>query len=252
MDKKNSWKAFFDAHASVYDENCFTQNTLREVDFLLEEFQLERGACILDIGCGTGRHSIELVKRGYRPTGLDLSSEMLAKARAKADAEGVHVKWIQADAARFTLEAPFDAAICLCEGAFGLLSETDDPLEQPLAILSSINRNLKMNAKALFTVLNGLRMIRSCKQQDVEEDRFDPLTITQVSEVSPREGHPPLRVKERAFVPAELVMLFRQAGMNVLNIWGGTAGSWRREKLNLDEFEIMVVAQKIAEPPPAL
>ena len=39
-------------------------------------------------------------------------------------------------------------------------------------------------------------------------------------------------------------LLFRTAGLNVLHIWGGTAGDWRRGQINLDEYEIMVVAEK--------
>lgn len=45
-------------------------------------------------------------------------------------------------------------------------------------------------------------------------------------------------------MPTELTLLFRMAGLNVLHIWGGTAGGWGRRKINLDEYEIMVVAEK--------
>jgi cyclopropane fatty-acyl-phospholipid synthase-like methyltransferase len=64
MPDKTRWEAFFDAHAPVYDENTFTKNTLREVDFLLAELRLAPGSAILDVGCGTGRHAVELAKRG--------------------------------------------------------------------------------------------------------------------------------------------------------------------------------------------
>jgi len=94
MAEKSSWEAFFDAHAPVYETNVFTKNTVREVDFLLEELSLQQGASILDVGCGTGRHSIELAKRGFAVTGLDLSSEMLARAAAAAKAASVNVNWI--------------------------------------------------------------------------------------------------------------------------------------------------------------
>ena len=94
MREKSTWEEFFDAHAPLYDQNEFTKNTVREVDFLLEELEVSPGASILDVGCGTGRHSIELAKRGYHSTGIDLSAQMLAKAAETANASGVHVEWV--------------------------------------------------------------------------------------------------------------------------------------------------------------
>ena len=248
MNTKNSWKEFFDTHAPDYDNNAFTKNTVQEVDFLLEKLDLPPGAAVLDIGCGTGRHAIELARRGYVIAGVDISAGMLSEAKKKAKAAGVTVEWIHSDAARFSLDKDFDGAICLCEGAFGLLGSRDDAIEQPLAILRNISRALKLTAKSLFTVLNGLAMIRKHAQDDVEQDRFDPLTISEESDYSPAEGHPAMRITERAFVPTELVLLFRLAGMAVLDMWGGTAGNWKRARIDLDEVEIMIVAQKAAEP----
>jgi len=244
MQEKSVWEEFFDAHAPIYEQNEFTKNTLREVDFLLEELQLFPGASILDVGCGTGRHSIELAKRGYALTGIDLSAQMLAQAAEAASAAGVHVEWLHSDAASFSLLKQFDGVICLCEGAFGLLGSRDDPFSHPLAILSNICKSLKPQAKAVFTVLNGCAMIRKHQNKDVEEGRFDPLTMVEVSEHAPREGLPAVRVRERAFVPTELILLFRLAGMSVVNLWGGTAGNWGRRLIDLDEIELMVVAQK--------
>jgi len=248
MNDKKSWEEFFDLEAPAYENNEFTKNTLREVDFVIEELGLEPGASVLDIGCGTGRHAIELAKRGYCVTGVDLSAGMLSEAKKKAKAAGVSVNWIHSDAKCFSLDGQFDAAICLCEGAFGLLASSDEAIEQPLAILGNISRALKPKAKSLFTVLNGFSMIRRHTQGDVEQGRFDPLTISEVSQCAPAGTHPKMAVRERAFVPTELVLLFRLAGMKILNIWGGTAGSWKKAKIDLDEIEIMIVAQKTARP----
>lgn len=248
MTTGNTWREFFDAHAPIYEENVFTKNTVGEVDFLLAELGVPAGGSILDVGCGTGRHSIELAGRGYAVTGLDLSAGMLERAAAAAAAAGVRVNWIRADAANFSLPGTFDAAVCLCEGAFGLLGREDDPIAQPVAILSNISRCLKPGAKAMLTVLNGAAMLRRQRDEDVAEGRFDPATMVEASNVSPREGLPALPVRERGFVPTELALLARVAGLTVLAVWGGTAGNWGKRPLALDEIEVMVVARKTADP----
>ena len=248
MTGKSVWEEFFDAHAPIYEENVFTKNTIQEVDFLTEELAIRKAGSILDVGCGTGRHSIELARRSYAVTGLDLSSEMLARAADAARSAGVNVQWVRSDASRFQLPDRYDGAICLCEGAFGLLGKSDDPIGQPLSILCNISRCLKPQAKAVFTVLNALALIRKSTNKDVEEGRFDPLILVESSECLPREGLAAVAVRERAFVPTELVLLFRLAGMSMINIWGGTAGNWGRRPVDLDEMEIMVVACKTGEP----
>jgi 2-polyprenyl-3-methyl-5-hydroxy-6-metoxy-1,4-benzoquinol methylase len=246
MPCKNEWEEFFDQHAPAYLENVFTKNTLAEVDFLIEELNLPKGSSILDVGCGTGRHSVELARRGYQMTGVDLSSGMLAEAKKNAAEAGVEAEWIKANAVSFDLKKLFDAALCLCEGAFGLLGSADDPMKHQLSILRNINRALKPKAKTIFTVLNGMKLIRKYNQKDVEEGKFDPKNMTETypMEYDTAEGKKSLIVRERGFVPPELVLMFRQTGFDVENIWGGTAGNWGRRKIDLDEMEIMVVARK--------
>jgi cyclopropane fatty-acyl-phospholipid synthase-like methyltransferase len=248
MPAKTTWETFFDAHAPVYDDNVFTKNTLAEVDFLVEELGLAPGDSILDVGCGTGRHAVELAKRGYAVTGVDLSAEMLAQAATAAKAAGVRVELVHADATKFTLPKMFDAAIGLCEGSLGLLGQGDDPIEQPLAILRNISRCLKPDAKALLTVLSASRLFRMYQDSDVAEGRFDPLSIVESHSFPPREGMTPLPVRERGFVATELVLLCCLAGLTVENMWGGTAGNWGHRPLELDEYEIMLVARKTGKP----
>ena len=248
MTRRNEWEEFFDGHAPVYMDNSFTKNTVEEVDFVLEELRLPPGSRILDVGCGTGRHAVELARRGYRVTGVDISSGMLAEAEKAAREANVEVELIHADATQFTSDKLFDAAICLCEGAFSLLGSEDDPLEHDLAILRNIHTALKPGARFILTAPNACRMIRQVTQEDVESGRFDPVTMVEVSTVEwdTPAGKKSRQVRERSYVPTELVMLLRQAGFEVEQIWGGTAGDWGRRKIQLDEMEVMVVARKAA------
>src|SRR5260370_209411 len=101
-----SWQSFFDAHAPRYQENRFTQNTLAELEFFLSLFPLAKGSRILDGGCGTGRHSIEMAKRGFNVTGLDLSPGMLQVAQKNAAEAGVEVEWLNGDATSFRVKEP--------------------------------------------------------------------------------------------------------------------------------------------------
>jgi len=248
MANGNEWETFFDGHAPVYMDNSFTKNSLEEVNFVLEELKLLPGNHILDMGCGSGRQAVELARRGYQVTGVDISSGMLAEAEKAAREAGVGVEWIHIDATQFTSARSFDAAICLCEGAFGLLGTGDDHIEHDLAILRNIHAALKPGARFILTALNGLAKIRQFSQEDVENGRFDPVMMVEVFivEWDTSEGKKSVLVRERGYVPTELVMLFRQAGFEVEHIWGGTAGNWGRRRINLDEIEVIVVARKAA------
>lgn len=236
------WQEFFDGHAPAYDENVFTKATEVEVRFLVDALQRDPGAAILDVGCGTGRHAIALAQLGYRVTGLDLSPGMLAQARHKAEAAGVAVTWVQGDATTMSFDRCFDAAICLCEGAFGLLNPGDDPIGQPLSILRNIASALRPGGPFVLTVLNALRPVRLYTPEDLSAGRFDPLSMTELSDAPGANTHRPVPLRERSFVPTELRLLLETAGFEVAWMGGGTAGNWGRRPLDLDEYEIMVIA----------
>jgi SAM-dependent methyltransferase len=246
-DRQTGWATFFNGHAPQYDDNCFTKNTVAEVDFLVDKLALTPGMAILDVGCGTGRHSIELARRGYNVTGIVMSAGMLAEAGRKAVEAGVEVTWLEADARAFSFPDRFDAAICLCEGAFGLLGSTDDPIAQPQSIIRNTAESMKAGAGCLFTVLNACAMIRKYSNESVRDGQFDPVGLAERSEFDVAEPAEMPFLRERAFVPTELVLMFGAAGIEVTNIWGGTAGNWGERPIDMDEIEIMVVGRKTAE-----
>ncbi|NIM93524.1 MAG: methyltransferase domain-containing protein [Anaerolineales bacterium] len=247
MSPRNEWMTFFDGHAPVYMSNIFTKNTIAEVEFIIEILSLPKGSKILDIGCGTGRHSVEFATRGYQVLGIDLSFNMLRQAKMAAKKHRVDVDWVQADATDFGSVPIFDAAICLCEGAFGLLGSQDDPDLHDQSILENAFQAIKPGGGFLLTASNGMKSIRKYSDEEVQAGLFDPLTLVEEysMEWDTPEGKRSIRVRERGYTPGELSRMVRAAGFQVLNVYGGTAGRWERRMVELDEFEIMIVAKKI-------
>ena len=246
MTEKNEWITYFDHHAPKYLQEVFTRNTTYEVEFIIEEFALPTGSTILDAGCGVGRHSIELARNGYRVIGVDISGGMLEEARRLASQAGVEVEWVQADISAFRLLKQADAAICLCEGAFGLLGSADDPYSHDLAILNGIHDSIKPDSKFILTALNGMAKIRQATRRDVERGEFDPMVQLETYSLEyETEGHKEnITVRERGFVPSELRLMLEISGFSVGEVFGGTAGGWNREPVRLDEIEIMAISQR--------
>lgn len=245
-DSINVWRTFFDHYAPHYLGEVFTRNTDEEVKFLLEELGLSPGARLLDVGCGVGRHAVPLAQAGLQVVGLDLSSGMLRQGQARARECGVDVGWVQADATRFGFGRSFDAAICLCEGSFGLLGATDNPQSHERLILTCLYAALVPGARFILTALNGMAKIRAASQDSIDEGIFDPLSLTERMPMlyETPEGPRSVSVRERGFVPSELRLLLECCGFEIEHIFGGTAGNWGRRPVDLDEIELMVIAHR--------
>ncbi|HNX18459.1 MAG TPA: class I SAM-dependent methyltransferase [Methanoregula sp.] len=92
---------------------------------------------ILDLGCGTGNHSLRLAKRGYLVTGVDRSKEMLDIAKAKADQKNVKCSLYQSDIRIFNRPEKYDAIIMMF-AVLGYQQENDDVL----AVLKTVSKHL--------------------------------------------------------------------------------------------------------------
>ncbi len=182
------YEELFTNYADKYENEVFTQGTLGEVDFIVseisdfdtpkskilreKEINYDKNCKILDIGCGTGRHDIQLAKRGYNVNGIDLSESMLARTREKAQKVGVNVDFQLADARKLQFENQFDLVIMLCEGAFHLM-ETD---EMNFEILKNAAKSLKKNGKLIFTTLNSLYPLYHSVKEFMDANVVDGLT----------------------------------------------------------------------------
>jgi 2-polyprenyl-3-methyl-5-hydroxy-6-metoxy-1,4-benzoquinol methylase len=254
--KKKQWyESLFENYGQKYDLEHFTQGTAGECDFIESEIKFDKRLKILDVGCGTGRHSIELTRRGYSVTGIDLSESQLKRACKKAAELHLKIDFWQMDARNLTFNKEFGLAVMLCEGGFPLM-ETD---EMNFEILKSVSRSLNEKGKFIFTTLNGLfPLFRSveefCSSTSKEGNAsylgnsFDLMTFRDhnITEFEDDSGNKKtLDCNERYYVPSEITWLLKSLGYKTIAIFGAKLGKFsRNDKLSPADFEMLVIAEK--------
>ena len=233
----------FDMLGERFLEFPFTKGTGQEVEFLIGLLSLTPRHRVLDVACGPGRHSVEMARRGIKVVGVDISDKLLAIARKTAELENVAtVEFVKADARDIPYTDEFDAAICLCEGAFGLL-ESDTENER---VLNSIFKALKPGGKMALTALSLLSLLR--RQKDLSG--FDPQTnLLERNEMHAVEGGTEelFRFHERYYDFPGLKLLLDRVGFRHILGFGCRAGDYSARAITLDDIEILVYAEKPAE-----
>lgn len=252
---KKWYEQLFENYGLQYDNESFTQGTTGECDFIEKEIGFNKQSRILDIGCGTGRHSIELTKRGYKITGIDLSDSLLKRAKEKASEQKLMIEFQKHDARNLPFSEEFDLAIMLCEGAFPLM-ETD---EMNYLILQNASKSLKKNGKLIFTTLNGLfPLFHSVKDflalskkegnASYNKNSFDLMTFRDYSITSATDDSGnkiDLDCNERYYVPSEITWLLKSLNFKIIDIYGAKLGTYsRNDKLTTEDFEMLIIAGK--------
>ena len=252
---KQWYETLFEDYGKKYDNENFTQGTIGECDFIEKEINYDKSLRIIDIGCGTGRHSIELTERGYKVIGIDLSESQLERAKEKAKAQNLQIDFQKHDARNLPFKNEYDLAIMLCEGAFSLM-ETD---EMNYEILQSAANSLKAAGKLIFTTLNGLfplfHSIEEFSASTTEEgnttyskNTFDLMTFRDfnITTVEDDFGNKKeLECNERYYVPSEITWLLKSLEFKKIDIYGAKLGAFsRNDKLTTEDFEMLVIAEK--------
>ena len=252
---KQWYESLFENYAHKYDKECFVQGTVGECDFIEQEINCDKSSKIVDIGCGTGRHAIELTKRGYNVIGVDLSEDQIKRAKEKAQETGVTIDFQTQDARNLPFDGEFDLAIMLCEGGFSLM-ETD---EMNFEILKNATKALKSKGKFIFTTLNGLFPLfhsvnefyksaekegqSQCKECSFDLETFRDHNIVVFEDDSGNKRE--LKCNERYYVPSEITWLLKTLGYKKIDIFGAKLGAFsRKDKLTTEDFEMLVIAEK--------
>ncbi|UCH93973.1 MAG: methyltransferase domain-containing protein [Candidatus Aminicenantes bacterium] len=255
MNMKQWYEELFENYAESYDKEPFTRGTRGEVDFIEQEINFDKTKRILDIGCGTGRHAVELAKRGYPVTGIDLSQSQLDKAIEKAKKESLNINFIRADARTLDFNNEFDAVIMICEGAFPLM-ETD---EMNVQILEKAQKALKPGGKLILTTLNALFPLYHSTEEFLNEQgfelgfeskghHFDPLTLRETStvEITDDSGKKKvIKCIERFYMPSEMTWYLKSLHFKHIEIFGCKLGHFSRsDPLTSEDPEMLVIAEK--------
>ncbi len=148
------WEDLFNDDYLRACEKLTDEQIAREVDFVEDSLGIERGGTVLDLACGTGRHAVELSRRGYEVVGFDLSLAMLARAGDEAQDRDAKLNFIQGDMREMTFDEQFDGVYCW-NTSFGYFEE-----EKNAQVIDRIHRSLKSEGLLLLDVVNRDFLIR--------------------------------------------------------------------------------------------
>lgn len=231
--KKKRLKPWFE---EVFDEDYLRtlpfmtpDQTLREVAFIKDALNPPPDGQILDVGCGYGRHAIELGQRGLHVTGIDLSLPLLIRAADESQRRALNVNFVHADMREMAFDGQFDGAYCALT-TFGYFDE-----ETNLRVATSIFRALKPGGRFLMDTLNRDYIVHElptrvwwegdgCVVLEEVDFNFHTSRVTvRRSSVFQDGRQVEHEISIRAYSLHELGKLMRQAGFRVLEVSGSLA-----------------------------
>ena len=129
----------------------WTEDTKRQVDFIISALNLKGNERILDLACGFGRHSLELARRGFRVVGVDITEAYILDARKQAECENLSAVFIHADIRDIQFSEEFDVVLNMADGAIGYLENE----EENLKIFDVVSRALKPGGRHFMDIMSA-------------------------------------------------------------------------------------------------
>jgi ubiquinone/menaquinone biosynthesis C-methylase UbiE len=214
----------------------FTKGTRQEVVFLLELLRLKRGARLLDVGCGPGRHSVAFAEAGLAVTGVDISGRFLEIAAQAARDAGVKASFFECDARQMPFEDEFDAVVSICQGGFGLMGGDDS------VVLGRMAEAVKPNGKVVLTAFNAYYSARH--QTDANLDADMGVVHEQTVVKSETGAEKEVDVWTSVFTPRELRLMAIGVGLVPEAIYSVEPGAYARSEPSAETPEFLMVAHK--------
>jgi SAM-dependent methyltransferase len=214
---------------------------------VLAALGLGPGHRVLDVGCGTGRHALELAHRGIATHGIDISERFIQVARSRASDErdpriaGIGsslATFERADARSMAFDGEFDAVICLCQGAFGMMTAAgeDD------AVVGGIARALRPGGRLALSAFNAYFAVKYHGEADFDADAGVSHEITEVRSESgePRTAD----LWTGCYTPRELRLLLRSQGLVVDSIASVEPGAYGLQPATTESPEFLAIAHR--------
>ena len=202
-----------------------------EASGLCHLLQLSPASCVIDIGCGHGRHAIALAERGPEVIGLDFAVALLSRAQHFTAASGARVHWIRGDMRQLPFRSRCaDAAIML--DAFGLF-DTEDEHE---AVLRETARVIRIGGRLGVKVINGGPVIDHFRKSDREKRHgkvisisrtltLDPPRLTETIMISGPFGLGEYERRQRLYRVEELCTALKRAGLAIFGVFARPDGT---------------------------
>jgi SAM-dependent methyltransferase len=219
----------------AYLRYSFTKGTDQEVAFLVEELGLRPGMRVLDVGCGPGRHAHALGRRGIEVHGIDISERFVALAAEEAP---VGATFERLDARALAFEAEFDAAVSLCQGAFGLLTGAGED-EQ---VVRGMRAALRPGGRLALSAFSSYFQVKYHGDATFDADLGIDHEQTEV-----RDEHGvarPVELWTAGYTPRELRLLARVAGLVPEAVWSVEPGRYERSRPTTESPEYLLVARR--------
>lgn len=239
MPKPDHWFTEVADHlGAAYLRYSFTKGTEQEVDFLIDELDLKPGMRLLDVGCGPGRHSLAFARRGIECVGVDISATFIELAQRAAHDDQLPVTFMVGDARALAFEEEFDAAVSLCQGAFGLqgIDGRDG------VVLEGIARALRRGGRVALSAFSSYFQVRY-----LEDSIFDAATGVNHERTEVKDAGGAVATHDlwtTCFTPRELRMMADGAGFHVDAQWSVEPGKYARRPPDIEHPEFLMVLTK--------
>ncbi|MGI9053168.1 MAG: class I SAM-dependent methyltransferase [Ilumatobacteraceae bacterium] len=208
---------------------------MQEVEHVVAALGLRPGERVLDVGCGPGRHAHDLARRGIVVHGVDISQPFVDLALADAPPG---VTFERLDARTLPFDAEFDAAICLCQGAFGLMTAAGDDA----TVLAGIARALRPGGRLALSAFNAYFAVKHHTDADFDADLGIAHERTEVRD--PQGVAMAVDLWSGCYTPRELRLLLSANGFEVDRISSVEPGVYGDAAPTTESPEYLVLARR--------